>query len=74
MQRQTLTVAEAAVLLGISRNSAYKGVSAGVIPSIRVGRRVLVCLPALSRLLEREGKSDALRETDARRTGLQFHQ
>jgi excisionase family DNA binding protein len=38
----TLTVEEAAELLGISRGSAYQAVRAGDIPSIRIGRRVLI--------------------------------
>lgn len=38
----TYTVEEAAVLLRISRNSAYGAVRAGDIPSIRLGRRLLI--------------------------------
>ncbi len=36
------TVEEAAEVLQISRNSAYEAVKEGQIPSIRVGRRILV--------------------------------
>lgn len=36
------TVEEAAEVLQISRNSAYEAVKKGQIPSIRVGRRILV--------------------------------
>ena len=36
------SVDEAAETLKISRNSAYEGVKKGEIPSIRVGRRILV--------------------------------
>ena len=49
--RQTLTVEEAAALLGIGRNSAYQAVAAGQIPVIRIGRRLLVPRAALERLL-----------------------
>ena len=37
-----LTVEETAELLRISRGSAYEAVRAGDIPSIRIGRRILV--------------------------------
>lgn len=38
----TMTVTKAAELLGISRDSAYAAVKAGEIPSLRLGRRILV--------------------------------
>jgi excisionase family DNA binding protein len=38
----TLTVIEAAAVLGISRNAAYAAVANGDIPSIRIGKRILV--------------------------------
>jgi excisionase family DNA binding protein len=37
-----VTVEQAAVLLGISRGLAYELVRQGVIPSIRLGRRLVV--------------------------------
>ena len=49
--RLTLTVDEAAVLLGIGRSLAYEAVARGEIPSIRVGRRYLVPVAALDKLL-----------------------
>jgi excisionase family DNA binding protein len=52
MQRLTLTVPEVAEALGISRMAAYSAVRAGVIPAIRIGRRVLVPRVALDRLIE----------------------
>jgi excisionase family DNA binding protein len=45
------TVPQVAELLGISVNSVYRGVARGELPSIRVGRRLLVPRPALERLL-----------------------
>jgi excisionase family DNA binding protein len=51
-ERLTLTVAEVAARLGLSRNGAYEAVWAGQIPSIRIGRRVLVPRAALERMLE----------------------
>jgi excisionase family DNA binding protein len=51
----TVTAAEAARLLGISRNLAYEAARRGEIPTIRIGRRILVPIAALERLLsERE--------------------
>ena len=47
----TLTVPEAARLLGISRMTAYTAVRERTIPSLRIGRRVLVPRAALYRLL-----------------------
>ena len=42
MEKLTLTVSEVAVALGISRNTAYQACRNGEIPSIRVGKRLLV--------------------------------
>lgn len=37
MDRLLLRVAEAAELMGISRSKAYEMISAGILPSVRVG-------------------------------------
>ena len=50
-RRSTLTVEEAAEILGLSRAFAYEAVTRGEIPSIRIGRRILVPKVALERLL-----------------------
>lgn len=50
--RQTVTVEEAAKILGIGRNTAYEAVKQGEIPVIRIGRRILVSRVALERLLD----------------------
>lgn len=47
----TITVERAAVILGISRASAYEAVRDGVIPSIRIRRRILVPTAALQHRL-----------------------
>lgn len=47
-ERQTLTVEEAAKLLGVSRGSAYEPVRVGELPVVRLGRRLLVPREALS--------------------------
>ncbi len=41
-ERLTVTVTEAAGLLGISRAMAYECVRTGQIPSVRLGARILV--------------------------------
>ena len=48
----TLTVEQAARELGISRSLAYEAVRVGEIPSIKIGRRVLVPRAALVALLD----------------------
>jgi excisionase family DNA binding protein len=53
--RLVFTVEEAAQLLGISRSFAYEAVERGDIPSMRIGRRILVPKAALQRFLEQEG-------------------
>ncbi|MCP3992839.1 MAG: excisionase family DNA-binding protein [Actinomycetia bacterium] len=51
-ERLTISVDEAASLLGISRSAAYDCVKTGELPSIRMGRRVLIPLAVLQRLVE----------------------
>jgi excisionase family DNA binding protein len=53
--RQVLTVSEAASALRIGRNSAYEAVRRGEIPTIRIGKRILVPVAALDRLLKDGG-------------------
>jgi len=50
--RLTLTVAEAAIQLGLSRNAAYLGCKNGQIPCITIGKRILVPKIQLERMLE----------------------
>ena len=45
--RVTLTVEEVAELLGLGRTAAYEAARRGDIPSRRLGRRVLIPVPAL---------------------------
>lgn len=53
----TLSIAEAAELVGIGRNAAYRAAAAGELPAIRIGRRLRV---PTARLLELLG----IRETE----------
>jgi excisionase family DNA binding protein len=57
-ERLTYTVLEVGRLLGISRGAAYEGVASGEIPSIRIGRRLLVPRAAFNRLLDLKDAND----------------
>jgi excisionase family DNA binding protein len=50
-ERLTLTVEEAGCLLGLKRTATYDAVRRGEIPSLRLGRKLLVPRAALMRLL-----------------------
>ena len=47
----TMSIPAAAELLGISRSAGYRAVASGQIPTIRIGRRLLVPTARLYRLL-----------------------
>jgi len=47
----TLSVPDAARRLGVGRNTLYDAIKRGEVPSIRVGRRLVVPIAALERLL-----------------------
>jgi len=49
--RQTYRIEEAGQILGVSRNTAYKLAASGEIPTIRMGRLLLVPKVAIDRLL-----------------------
>lgn len=50
-RRATITVEEAAELLGIGRSAAYQAARRGQLPTCRLGRRLFVPVPALLELL-----------------------
>jgi excisionase family DNA binding protein len=50
--RLTLSVEEAGKMLGLSRGLMYEAIRRGEIPSIRVGRRILIPRAALYRMLK----------------------
>ncbi|MGH9023884.1 MAG: helix-turn-helix domain-containing protein [Acidimicrobiia bacterium] len=56
--RLVLSVSEAAVMLGISRTLAYELVARHALPSLRLGRRIVVPRRALEQLLETGGLAD----------------
>ncbi len=62
--RLVYTVEEAAKLLGISRSFAYEAVERGEIPSMRIGRRILVPKPRLERYLLQANDQSSQATTD----------
>jgi excisionase family DNA binding protein len=54
-ERLTYTVEEAAERLGVSRGSAYQAAREGQLPTLRLGRRLLVPRQALERMLTAAG-------------------
>ena len=50
-ERLTFTVDEVAIALGISRSSAYECAKRGDIPTVRLGRRIVVPRRAVLELL-----------------------
>ncbi len=57
-ERRVLTVPEAGKLHGIGRNSAYEAAGNGEIPVVRIGKRLLVPVVALDRLLDEAGRQN----------------
>jgi excisionase family DNA binding protein len=49
----TISVEDAAVLLGVSRSAAYRAATAGQLVTFRVGRKLLVPTAPLLRMLGR---------------------
>lgn len=47
----TISVEEAAPLLGIGRGTAYEAARQGQLPTLRLGRRLLVPVPRLLEML-----------------------
>ena len=51
-ERKTYTIAEAARRIGSGLNQTYAAAKAGQIPTIKIGKRILVPKAALDRLLD----------------------
>jgi excisionase family DNA binding protein len=51
-ERPTISVAEAAELLGVSRATGYHACRDGELPSLRIGGRIVIPTAALRRLLQ----------------------
>jgi excisionase family DNA binding protein len=54
-----MQVDDVAAALGLSRGAAYNGVQSGEIPSIRIGRRIVVPTAAVRRMLLLDGGPNA---------------
>ncbi len=52
MFKLTYTIPETAKILGIGRSAAYEAARTGQIPTIKIGKRILVPVAALERLLK----------------------
>ena len=50
-KKQTVSVPEAGKVLGVGRNASYEAARKGGIPTLRIGKRLVVPIPALERLL-----------------------
>jgi excisionase family DNA binding protein len=50
--RDTFTVEEFAEIFGLSRPSAYAATSNGTVPTIRIGRRLIISRRVVERLLD----------------------
>jgi excisionase family DNA binding protein len=61
LSERVLTVPEAAALLGVSASTYYQAAARGEVPTVRIGRRLVVPGAALARLLER----GCVRDVDA---------
>jgi excisionase family DNA binding protein len=71
---KTIRPEEAAVELGVSRATAYRGAARGDIPAIRVGSRILILREPFEQLLRGELREQLLSNVqsssiDARRPG-----
>jgi excisionase family DNA binding protein len=65
-RRMTMTIEEAAAILGISRTSAYLCAARGEIPTRRFGRRVLVLVgPLLAMLGDESNEPDSVDRQDS---------
>lgn len=51
-ERLTVTVSEAAKMLGIARGTAYEQCKAGAIPHLKFGKKVVVPRKAIERMLD----------------------
>jgi len=56
-ERLTYDVKTAAKLLGLSKNSAYQACLKGEIPCLRIGKRILIPVASLNRMLSEAGKA-----------------
>ena len=58
MEKTTFTVLEVQRLLGLSRNSVYDAIRRREIPSLKIGRRIIVPALAIQQLLENASQKE----------------
>jgi excisionase family DNA binding protein len=56
-QRLTISVIEAGEMLGIGRNKSYELAAQGVIPTLKLGKKLRVPIAALERMLDEAGSA-----------------
>lgn len=56
----TISVEKAGELLGIGRRTAYRAAATGELPTVRIGRRLLVPTTRLMRMLDGAHDADSL--------------
>ena len=64
-KRLTMTVPEAAQKLGIGRNQGYEAARSGQIPTIKIGKRLLVPVTALENKLLSASSASSSRSKSA---------
>lgn len=57
-ERLTYNIEEAGQLLGLGRNASYEAAKRGELPTIKIGRRLLVPKAALHRMLNIEAADE----------------
>jgi len=65
----TLTIPQAARLLGISTSKAYEAARCGQLPTLRVGSRVLISRRRLEELVDGTAGARTLRDDDVHSAG-----
>ena len=68
-EKNTLRVEEAGEVLGLSRPSAYAAVRRGELPAIRIGKRLLIPVAGLRRMLGENEGAAAVGRDDAKDRG-----
>jgi len=66
-EAETLSVTEAAALLGIGRDLAYRAAARGEIPTVRIGRRLLIPRHQLTRMLRGDTPTNTPKQGGARK-------
>ena len=71
MERQTVSIKEAAQQFGLHYEAVYRAVRKGEIPAIRIGGRILIPKAVMVRLLADPGPLERQRLQERRQDALQ---